>query len=85
MNMDQNVILTIAEFAASLILEGVILGIIFQMISNKASEKDRQHLQTEMNTIERQNRHNVDLIMQELRTVKSELISQIKETGESQK
>ena len=72
--------LTLAEFGASLVLEGIILGIIFQMISNKASEKDRQHLQTEMNTIERQNRHNIDLIMDELREVKSELISQIKES-----
>jgi hypothetical protein len=78
--MNQDIILTIIEFAASLVLEGVILGIIFQMISNKASTKDRQHLQNEMNTIERQNRHNIDLIMDELREVKSELISQIKES-----
>jgi predicted phage tail protein len=78
--MNQNIMLTLAEFGASLVLEGIILGIIFQMISNKASEKDRQHLQTEMNTIERQNRHNIDLIMDELREVKSELISQIKES-----
>lgn len=73
--------LTLAEFGASLVLEGIILGIIFQMISNKSSEKQRQHLQTEMNTIERQNRHNIDLIMDELREVKSELISQIKESS----
>jgi hypothetical protein len=78
--MNQDIILTISEFAASLVLEGVILGIIFQMISNKASEKDRQHLQTEMNTIERQNRHNIDLIMDELREIKTEIISQIKES-----
>lgn len=79
--MNQNIMLTLAEFGASLVLEGIILGIIFQMISNKSSEKQRQHLQTEMNTIERQNRHNIDLIMDELREVKSELISQIKESS----
>lgn len=81
--MNQNIILTLAEFGASLILEGVVLGIIFQMISNRSSEKQRQNLQTEMNTIERQNRHNIDLIMDELREVKSELISQIKESKEN--
>lgn len=83
--MNQNIILTISEFVASVVIEGVILGIIFQIISSKASEKDRQHLQTEMDTIERQNRHNVDLILEELRYTKTELISQMKESEEPKK
>ena len=37
--MDQNIILTIVEFVASVAVEGIILGLIFQMISNRSQEK----------------------------------------------
>jgi hypothetical protein len=78
--MDRDIIQAIIEFAASLVLEGVVLGIIFTMISNKTQEKARQDLQREMNTIETQNRHNTELIFEELREIKTEIISQIKES-----
>lgn len=80
MNMDQSIILTVIEFILSLILEGVILGFIFQQISNKSQDKQEKKLTNEMNNIETQNRHNTELIIEELKEIKIDLISQIKES-----
>lgn len=85
MKMNQSIILTVIEFILSLILEGVILGFIFQQISNKSQDKQEKRLQNEMNNIETQNRHNTELIIEELRAIKGDLISQIKESEEHKK
>ena len=79
--MDKDILHSIVEFISSLVIEGVLVGFIFLWISNKSQDKTHQNLKDEMNTIETQNRHNTEQIVQELKEIKSELISQIKETG----
>ena len=79
--MDKDVLHSIVEFILNLVIEGVLVGFIFLWISNKSQDKSHQNLKDEMNTIETQNRHNTEQIIQELKEIKSELISQIKETG----
>lgn len=78
--MNENIVLTIVEFIASLILEGIILGFIFQAISNRGTSQQRQTLQKEMDNIEKQNKFNTEQIMTAIREMKIDLISQIKES-----
>lgn len=78
--MDKAVVLTIVEFIAGLILEGVILGFIFQQISNKSQAIQEQALQKEMNTIEKQNKFDYEQITKAIQDAKIDIISQIKES-----
>ena len=50
--MSETITLTIIEFIASVIVEGIILAGIFSHISNQAQTKQQQNLQQEMNNIE---------------------------------
>jgi uncharacterized membrane-anchored protein YhcB (DUF1043 family) len=79
--MDNNIILTIIELVISLIVEGIILAMVFQWISNKSTEKQQQNLQTEMQNLEKQNRLDFESIMKAIQTTKTEIISQIKESS----
>jgi uncharacterized membrane-anchored protein YhcB (DUF1043 family) len=79
--MNQNIILTIIEFGASLIVEGIILSMIFNWIANKETEKQQQNLQKEMTNIEEQNKFIFEQLQQEIRDTKHDLISQIKESS----
>jgi hypothetical protein len=79
--MNQNIILTIIEFGASLIVEGIILSMIFNWISNKETEKQQQNLKDEMNNIETQNKLIYEQLQDEIRMAKTEIISQIKESS----
>ena len=79
--MSEAVVLTIIEFVAGLILEGVILGFIFQLIANREQEQQQQHLKNEINNIEIQARANQEMLLTELQTAKTEIISQIKEAA----
>jgi hypothetical protein len=78
--MNQNVILTIIEFIASLIVEGIILSMIFNWISNKESDKQQQNLQKELSNIEDQNKLIFEQLQLEIREIKHDIISQIKES-----
>lgn len=78
--MNQNIILTIIEFGASLIVEGIILSMIFNWIANKETQKHQQNLKDEMNNIETQNKLIYEQLQGEIRTAKTEIISQIKES-----
>ena len=78
--MNQNVVLTIIEFGASLIVEGIILSMIFNWIANKETQKSQQNLKEEMNNIETQNKMIYEQLQGEIRMAKTELISQIKES-----
>ena len=60
-------------------MEGIILGFIFQMISSKAQETQQKELQNEMYKIESQNRHNTELILNELKEVKHDVIHEVNE------
>jgi uncharacterized membrane-anchored protein YhcB (DUF1043 family) len=79
--MNENIVLTIVELGASILIEGVILAMVFNWISNKAQEKQQQNLQQEMQNLEKQNRHDFDQIMKAIQTAKTEIISQIKESS----
>jgi hypothetical protein len=79
--MNQNIILTIIEFGASLIVEGIILSMIFNWIANKETQKQESSLRAEMNNIETQNKLIYEQLQQEIRQAKTELISQIKESA----
>ena len=79
--IDNNIVLTIIELVISLIVEGIILAMVFQWISNKSTEKQQQNLQTEMQNLEKQNRLDFEQIMKAIQEAKTELISQIKESA----
>ena len=54
--MNQNIILSIIEFVASTIVEGVILAGVFNWIGDKNQQKQQEMLAQEMNNIEKQNK-----------------------------
>ena len=78
--MDNDILMRIIELFTSLLLEGIILGMIFHMISNKSDESMRKALQEEMNNIEKQNKHETLLLHEAIKDVKTDVISQIKES-----
>jgi hypothetical protein len=80
--MSHNIILTIIEFVASIIVEGVILAGIFNYLSNKAQQAQDTKLKMEMNNIETQNKFIFEQLQTEIKETKLEVISQIKETGQ---
>ena len=81
--MNQNIILTIIEFGASLIVEGVILSMVFNWISNKETNKQQKSLQKEMSNIEIQNKFIYEQLQNEIRDTKLDIINQIKESQNS--
>lgn len=78
--MTENIILTVIELTISILIEGIILAMIFNWISDKAQEKQQQNLQNEMQNLEKQNRFDFENIMQAIQEAKTEIISQIKES-----
>jgi hypothetical protein len=83
--MNENIILTIIEFIASLIVEGIILSMVFNFISTKETDKQQKSLQKEMSNIEIQNKFIYEQLQTEIRDAKSEMISQIKESAAASK
>jgi|tagenome__1003787_1003787.scaffolds.fasta_scaffold20979077_7 type II secretory pathway pseudopilin PulG len=79
--MNQNILLTLIEFIASLIIEGIILTFIFQKIANRTQKQNEQQLQNEMNNIEKQNKFIYQQLQLELQNAKNDIISQIKESS----
>jgi uncharacterized membrane-anchored protein YhcB (DUF1043 family) len=80
MNME-NLTLTIIELVISLVVEGVILGLIFQGITNKSEDKMQSNLKQEMNTIEQQTKFQFEQLQNEIRNAKADIISEVKEAG----
>jgi type II secretory pathway pseudopilin PulG len=78
--MNQNILLTLIEFIASLIIEGIILTFIFQKISNRTQKQNEQQLQNEMNNIEKQNKFIYQQLQQEIQNARNDVINQIKES-----
>ena len=83
--MNQNIILAIIEFGASLIVEGIILSMVFNWIANNQNDKQQKSLQKEMNNIETQNKFIYEQLQNEIRDAKREIISQIKESAAASK
>jgi adenine-specific DNA methylase len=79
--MNENIVLTIVEFIASLIVEGIILSMVFNWIANKETNKQQKSLQKEMSNIEIQNKFIYEQLQQEIKQAKTELISQVKESA----
>jgi len=79
--MDRNIILTILEFGASILVEGVILSMLFSWIENRSQEKQQQHITQEMNNIEKQNKFDFEQLQTEIINSKHEVINQIKESA----
>lgn len=83
--MNENLMLTVVEMVVSLIVEGVILGLIFQGIANKSEEKMQQNLKTEMSVIEQQNKFDFEQLQTEIRNAKADIINEIKEATKEPK
>jgi uncharacterized membrane-anchored protein YhcB (DUF1043 family) len=83
--MNENVVLTIIELGASVLVEGIILAMVFNWISNKSQEKQQRNLQQEMQNLEKQNRYDFEQIMKAIQIAKTEIISQIKESSKGGK
>jgi uncharacterized membrane-anchored protein YhcB (DUF1043 family) len=79
--MSENLVLSIVEIAISLVVEGIILSMVFNWISNKETEKQQQNLKKEMGTIENQNKLIYEQLQMDIRQSKTEIISQIKESS----
>lgn len=79
--MRENIILTVIELGASILVEGIILTMIFNWVSDKAQEKQQKNLQSEMQNLEKQNRFDFENIMAAIQEAKTEIISQIKESS----
>jgi type II secretory pathway pseudopilin PulG len=82
--MNQNILLTLIEFIASLIIEGIILTFIFQKISNRTQKENEQQLQNEMNNIEKQNKFIYAQLQLEIQNAKNDCINQIKESSKKE-
>ncbi len=83
--MNENIILTIIEFIASLIIEGIILSMVFNFISTKSTDKQEKSLQKEMANIEMQNKFIYTQLQDEIQNAKMDIISQIKESATTSK
>ena len=81
--MSENIILTIVEFGASILVEGIILSMLFSWIENRSVEKQQQHLTDELNNIEIQNKFEFEQTQTEIRTAKLDILNQIKESAEN--
>lgn len=79
--MNENILLTAIELIISLIVEGIILSMVFNWISNKETDKQQQHLQKEMSNIEIQNKFIYEQLQNEIYNAKTEIISQLKESN----
>jgi uncharacterized membrane-anchored protein YhcB (DUF1043 family) len=81
--MNENIILTIIEFGASILVEGVILSMLFSWVENRSVEKQQQHITNELNNVEKQNKFDFEQLQTEIRTSKTDILNQIKESAEN--
>lgn len=79
--MNNNILLTVIEFVASTVLEGIILTGVFNWISNKNASQQQEMIAQELNNIEKQNKFDYEQFQTDLQNTKSEIISQIKESA----
>jgi 3-phenylpropionate/cinnamic acid dioxygenase small subunit len=79
-----DITLTIIEISIGIVIESVLLGLIFQMISSKSEEKLTQTLQDEMNNIEKQNKFQLEQILKAIETSRTDTLNQIKESAKHQ-
>lgn len=80
--MNTQIVLSIVEIAIGLIIEGIVLSLIFNYISDKHNDNQQKNLKTEMNNLEVQNKFIFTQLQTEIQNAKSDLMNQIKETAE---
>jgi type II secretory pathway component PulJ len=77
--MSQDIIFSLIEIGISIVFESIILGLIFQQLSNRAVSDTKTALEEEMKKIEDQNKFDFQQLQQEIRLSKTEILSEIKE------
>lgn len=77
--MTRDIIFSLVEIGIGIIFESIILGLIFQQLSNRAVTDTKTALQTEMQKIEDQNKFDFEQLQNEIRLAKTEIISELKE------
>lgn len=77
--MIKDIIFSLVEIGISIIFESVILGLIFQQLSNRSVKDNENILRAEMKIIEEQNKFDFQQIQEQIREAKREIISEIKE------
>jgi gas vesicle protein len=77
--MTQNIIFSLIEIGISIIFESIILGLIFQQLSNRAVTDTKKALQTEMQKIEEQNKFDFEQLQKEIRNARNDVLAEIKE------
>lgn len=77
--MTRDIIFSLVEIGIGIIFESIILGLIFQQLSNRAVTDTKTALQTEMQKIEDQNKFDFEQLQNEIRLAKTEMINEIKE------
>ena len=80
--MSNDILLTIIQIVFSLVFEGIILSMVFAFIANQTSEKQNNALKTEMANIEVQNKFIYEQLAHDMKEIKREIISQIKESND---
>lgn len=82
--MIKDIVFSLVEIGISILFETVILGLIFQQLSNRAVKDNENILRAEMKVIEEQNKFDFQQLQEQLRESKREIISEIKESFSSQ-
>lgn len=77
--MIKDIVFSLVEIGISILFESIILGLIFQQLSNRAVNDTKTALEEEMKKIEDQNKFDFEQLQQEIRNAKTEIISEIKE------
>jgi hypothetical protein len=77
--MDKEMMFTIVELFTSIVVEGIIISFIFNWISTKQQKINEQNLKQEMNNIEQQNKFNFQQLQSEIRVMKTDVLSEIKQ------
>lgn len=78
--MTRDIIFSLVEIGIGIIFESVILGLIFQQLSNRAVTDTKTALQTEMHKIEDQNKFDFEQLQNEIRNCRNDILAEIKET-----
>ena len=77
--MDLNIQLSLIEIFVSLVLEGLILGFIFQKISSTSQDKTFEFIKEQLNSVHKQNRFDYEQLKNEIQQSRDDVISQLKE------
>jgi hypothetical protein len=76
--MTKDIIFSLVEIGIGILFESVILGLIFQQLSNRSVNDTKTALYNEMQKIEDQNKFDFVQLQQEIRNAKTDIISEIK-------